>query len=379
MQGSIRKRGNTWYYSFDLGKVDGKRKRKEKGGFRTKSDAQKALRDALNDYENSGSLLVENNLTFSDYLDYWFDQHIKINCKYKTQQYYKGTIENHLKPELGSYKIKSLTPVRLQEFLNSKYLAGFSKSSLSHFSSLISSSLKMAVYPYKFIKDNPMQYVKIPKINNINTNSKNTKTITLDEFKKITNRFPFGSTFHVPLQIAFLTGLRAGEVCALRWTNIDFNNKTLTVDSTLIDKGQGIFELGTPKTNSSYRSISIGGTLLDILKKHREFQEKNKEKYSIYYFDSDFICTKENGHLVTTGSFKYLSRVINNELNIDFSFHYLRHTHATLLLEGGANIKDIQHRLGHSKLSTTMDTYSHVTKQLEYKTVSILENIIAVK
>ncbi|MGL5868962.1 tyrosine-type recombinase/integrase [Clostridium chrysemydis] len=379
MQGSIRKRGNTWYYSFDLGKVDGKRKRKEKGGFRTKSDAQKALRDALNDYENSGSLIVENNLTFSDYLDYWFEQHIKINCKYKTQKYYKGTIENHLKPELGSYKIKSLTPVRLQEFLNSKYLAGFSKSSLSHFSSLISSSLKMAVYPYKFIKDNPMQYVKIPKINNINTNSKNTKTITLDEFKKITNRFPFGSTFYVPLQIAFLTGLRAGEVCALRWTNIDFNNKTLTVDSTLVDMGQGIFELGTPKTNSSYRSISIGDTLLGILKKHREFQEKNKGKYSIYYFDSDFICTKENGHLVTTGSFKYLSRVINNELNIDFSFHYLRHTHATLLLEGGANIKDIQHRLGHSKLSTTMDTYSHVTKQLEYKTVSILENIIAVK
>ena len=79
MQGSIRKRGNTWYYSFDLGKVDGKRKRKEKGGFRTKSDAQKALRDALNDYENSGSLIVENNLTFSDYLDYWFEQHIKIN------------------------------------------------------------------------------------------------------------------------------------------------------------------------------------------------------------------------------------------------------------------------------------------------------------
>ena len=102
MQGSIRKRGNTWSYSFDIGKVNGKRKRKEKGGFKTKKEAQTALREALNDYEYSGSVVNDKNLTFSDYLDYWFDQYVKINCKYKTQEYYKRTIKNHLKPALGN-------------------------------------------------------------------------------------------------------------------------------------------------------------------------------------------------------------------------------------------------------------------------------------
>ncbi|WP_330619220.1 tyrosine-type recombinase/integrase [Vallitalea guaymasensis] len=69
--------------------------------------------------------------------------------------------------------------------------------------------------------------------------------------------------------------------------------------------------------------------------------------------------------LITSDSIKYLSRVVNYEIGINFNFHSLRHTHATMLLEAGANIKDIQDRLGHAKLSTTMDTYSHVTKKMK--------------
>ncbi len=74
-----------------------------------------------------------------------------------------------------------------------------------------------------------------------------------------------------------------------------------------------------------------------------------------------------------------MSKVINYELGINFNFHSLRHTHATMLLEAGANIKDIQERLGHSKLATTMDTYSHVTNKMKKDTVNILENIIIQK
>ena len=88
------------------------------------------------------------------------------------------------------------------------------------------------------------------------------------------------------------------------------------------------------------------------------------------------IITIENGELVTTDSLKYLSRVVNYELKINFSFHSLRYTHATMLLESGANIKDIQERLGHSKLATTMDTYSHVTDRMKHDTVDIFESII---
>lgn len=379
MQGSVRKRGNTWSYSFDLGKVDGKRKRKEKGGFKTKTEAQKALREAINEYERCGSVVQESDLTFSDYLDYWYKEYVLINCKYNTQVYYKRTIENHIKPALGSFKIKNLSPSVLQEFINKKYTSGFSRSSLSNFSGVLSCSLKMAVYPYKFIKENPMQYISIPKNKEITKKDNSLKIISKSDFDRIIDRFPVKSNFYIPLQIAFHTGLRGGEVCALTWDNIDFDNKTLTVSKTLINKGKGIFETGSPKTESSFRTIAIGNTLIEILKNHKIYQDNNKKRYKEYYTDSNFICTKENGELVTTDSLKYLSRVVNYELQIDFNFHSLRHTHATMLLEGGANIKDIQERLGHSKLSTTMDTYSHVTNKIKLDTVNILEKIIADK
>ncbi|GMQ60592.1 hypothetical protein AN1V17_49920 [Vallitalea sediminicola] len=232
------------------------------------------------------------------------------------------------------------------------------------------------MYPYQFIKANPMQYVKVPRIQNNERVKDDLKVITMNDFNTIIKRFSYGSTFHVPIQIGFNTGMRAGEVCALTWDCVDLRNNSIKIEKTLVGKGKGIWELGTPKTKASYRTITIGTTLNNILKKHRKWQLENKLRYGKYYTDSNYVCTKENGQLITTDSIKYLSRVVNYEIGINFNFHSLRHTHATMLLEAGANIKDIQDRLGHAKLSTTMDTYSHVTKKMKKETVEIFENTI---
>lgn len=202
------------------------------------------------------------------------------------------------------------------------------------------------------------------------------KIISLKDFNKILERFPQGSSFYIPLQIAFNTGMRGGEVTALQWDDIDLENKIIHVRHTLISKGKEGFELGTPKTESSYRKINIGDTLTKVLREHKKLQKEMKLKFGEWYINSNFVCTKEMGEHVTTNSLKYLSRVVNYELGIDFNFHSLRHTHATMLLENGANIKDIQHRLGHAKISTTMDTYSHVTNNMRNQTVNIFESIV---
>lgn len=376
MKGSVRKKGNRWYYSFYTGTVDGKRKRIERSGGDTKKEAETALRNALNEFENCGSVLNESNISVSDYFDYWHKEYALINCKYNTQVNYKRIIEKHIKPNLGVYKLKTLTPAILQEFLNKKYRNGFAKNTLSNFYGVLSGALKMAVYPYKLIKENPMTYVTMPKYNNINNDKDDLKILSLENFKEIINRFPEGSNFYIPLQIAFNTGMRAAEVCGLTWDCIDLKNNTITIKKIIIYKNkEWIF--GTPKTKSSYRTILIGNTLVNILKHHKKYQIKNKLKYGKHYTLSNFVCTKENGELVTTNSLKYLSRVVNYELQIPFNFHSLRHTHATMLLESGANIKDIQKRLGHSKLATTMDTYSHVTKNLSKDSVAKFESIIS--
>lgn len=376
MKGGVRKKGKRWYYYFDAGVVDGKRKKVERAGGDTKKEAEKALREALGEFEDCGSALNESNISVADYLDYWHEQYVLVNCKYNTQQGYRRIIDNHIKPILGIYKLKSLTPTVLQEFLNKKSLNGLKKNTISNFYGVLSGSLRMAVYPYKLIKENPMQYVTMPKYPENRNPNTNLKIITLEDFKKIINRFSEGSSFYIPLQIAFNTGMRASEVCGLTWDCVDFNKKTIKVEKIII-KREREWVFGTPKTKSSNRTILMGNTLLNILKHHKKRQIKNKLKYGKYYTENNFVCTKENGELVSTDSLKYLSRVVNYDLGIPFNFHSLRHTHATMLLEAGANMKDIQFRLGHSKLATTMDTYSHVTDNLKKDTVDILESVIA--
>lgn len=375
MQGGVRKRGNQWYYYFEAGKINGKRNKIEKKGGKTKKEALDALRKALNEYEKAGSVIDESEMSVADYFDYWYKEYVLINCKYNTQQNYMMVIEKHIKPNLGIYKIKTLTPATLQEFLNKKYRDGLSKNTLKGFFGILSGALKRAVYPYQFTKDNPMQYVTMPKYNHKKTDKDDLKVISIKNYYKIIERFPVGSTFYIPLQIAFHTGMRASEVCGLTWDCIDLKEKVVIVDKIIIKQGRE-WVFGTPKTVSSNRKIMIGNTLLDILKKHRKSQLENKLKYGKYYTDSNFVCTKENGEHVTTNTLKYLSRVVNYEIMISFNFHSLRHTHATMLLENGANFKDIQMRLGHSRLSTTMDTYSHITEKMRKDSVDIFEKAI---
>jgi hypothetical protein len=155
IQCGTRKRGSTWSYYFNLGMVDGKRKRRENRDFKTNKEAQEALRIALNEYEICGSVVDESNITTADYLDYWYKEYVLINCKYNTQEYYRRIIKNHIKPYLDVYKLKSLTPAILQEFISQKDLSELSKSSIDNFHRVLSGAFKSAVYPYHFIKENP--------------------------------------------------------------------------------------------------------------------------------------------------------------------------------------------------------------------------------
>lgn len=376
MKGGVRKRGEKWYYYFDLGTVDGKRKKIEKVGGNTKKEAEKALRNALNEFDNCGSVFNESSISVSDYLNFWYKEYVMLNCKYNTQQYYKKIIENHINPDLGIYKLKTLTPTVLQKFINGKYRNGFSKNSIGGFFNVLNNSLKSAVYPYKYIKENPMQYVKMPKMEQQKNSKENLKVISLKDYNKILERFDISSNFYIPLQIGFYTGMRVGEVTALQWDDINLDDKTITVKHTLINKGKGKFELSTPKTASSQRTIHIGDKLVKILKERKRFNKEMKLKLGEWYIDSNWVCSKDNGEHITTNSIKYLSRVINYELGIDFNFHSLRHTHATMLLENGANIKDIQSRLGHNRISTTMDVYSHSTDKMKNETVDIFDSIV---
>lgn len=372
MKGSTRKKGDTWYYRFDLGIVDGKRKQKEKGGFKTQKAAEKAMREAMAEWENRGKIIENSSQSYTDYLNYWIENYVEINLKHNSIIDYKQMIRSRINPIIGNYKLKQLTPGVLQKFLNDLKKT-YTKNYVFNIYGVLSGSLKYAVHPLQLLKENPMQYVHMPKYDSHMPTKDDLKIISKDDYFKILERYPFGSTFYIPCIIAWNTGLRVGEVCALTWDNIDFNDSTLTVNGTLINKN-GTWVKDSPKTASSNRTIAIGDTLVKELKRWKAKQAENKLSLGNLYKKSNYICTREDGELITTDTTKVLSRVVNKSLGIRFNFHSFRHTHATMLIESGAPMKAIQERLGHSKMSTTADTYSHVTKSMEINTVNLFES-----
>lgn len=422
MQGGVRKRGTTWSYYFDLGKIDGKRKKKEKGGFRTKKEAEQALTAAMNEYNNAGTVFEASDITVSDYLDQWYDLHCKLNLKYNTQVGYLQIIENHLKPKFGLYKLKAINSTILQEYANSLKLNGYSKSHIVGILTVFQSALDYAIEPLHYISQNPMKSVKFPKVER---KPRERIILTLDEWQLIIDRFR-DTRYYIPLMIGFYTGLRISEAFALTWDDIDFEKRTLSVNKQIVKRNFGAdvrkvvekkgkkelrssWYFTTPKTPASVRTVPFGETLYQALKHEKAEQLKNELKYGEYYtihvmkkevdekgndmirvvpiqkcIDSQLqrvrlICVAENGQYTSTDSFKFCSRVIHQELQLAFDYHSLRHTHATLLIESGANVKNVQVRLGHTNIQTTLQTYVHDTEKMAEQSVDLFEKITQAK
>lgn len=422
MQGGVRKRGTTWSYYFDLGKIDGKRKKKEKGGFRTKKEAEQALASAMNEYNNAGTVFEASNITVSDYLDQWYDLHCKLNLKYNTQVGYLQIIENHLKPKFGIYKLKAINSTILQEYANSLKLNGYSKSHIVGILTVFQSALDYAIEPLHYISQNPMKSVKFPKVER---KPRERIILTLDEWQLIIDRFR-DTRYYMPLMIGFYTGLRISEAFALTWDDIDFEKRTLSVNKQIVKRNFGAdvrkvvekkgkkelrssWYFTTPKTPASVRTVPFGETLYQALKHEKAEQLKNELQYGEYYtihvmkkevdekgndmirvvpvqkcIDSQLqrvrlICVTENGQYTSTDSFKFCSRVIHRELQLAFDYHSLRHTHATMLIEAGANVKNVQVRLGHTNIQTTLQTYVHDTEKMAERSVDLFEKITQVK
>lgn len=409
MNGGVRKRGKTWSYYFDMGTVDGKRKKKEKGGFRTKKEAETALAAAINEYNNCGQVFTPSEITVSDYLDQWYNDYCMQNCKPNTLMSYEKGIRLHIKPHLGKYRLKSLTAATIQKWLNTLKDEGRAKSSITYYRDILTAALTYAVHPLHYIQINPCSQVKLPKMEQ--PKEKNRFVIPTEDFNRIVEHFNPSTHFYVPLMIAYYTGMRINEVYGLSWNDIDLDKRTIQINKTMVrqkktSEDSSPWYFHSPKSSTSIRTIKIGDTLYKILKDAKQQKQKNRIKYGgnyteiyseqvqqragvavnhlVYHKRSvscslpllDLVCINEDGAYSGADTFRsHYERVINNEMGIPFNFHSLRHTHATMLIENGASVKSVSERLGHSNISITLQTYTHNTDQQENETVNIFEHL----
>lgn len=415
----VQKRGKVYQYQFAIASIDGKRKYKNKSGFRTKSEAIEAGVKAYNEYINVGHCIEPSKMSYSDYLDYWMKEHCEINLKYHTIQAYQNIIKNHIKPKLGFYMLSQLTTSVIQEFINNIYLEkGFSKNFLKNILKVLKGSLGYATDVVGFIKVNPSLKVRLPKYDI--PDSDPVYILSNEEVEKILERFSNNPCVYYAFLTAYYTGLRVSEVFGLTWDDIDFVKRTITVNKNILKKNQAggtkkrlisgnsttVWYFGTCKTKGSYRTIEIGDTLLKALKKYKEEQIQNRKDYGDTYMkhykkivnnpynnkpeikiinayaelevpleEVKLVFLKKNGVFEGTDSCKYPFKVIHYELGIPCRFHDFRDTHATRLIEAGADIKAVSKRLGHSNTRTTYEIYVKVTTKMESDTVEKFESI----
>lgn len=396
-----RKKPN-WEWRFEI-RINGERKNFSKSGFVKKEDAEAAGTLALAEY-NGGGYVKPKEIVVGDFLDIWIEEYVKLNLRHKTQLCYIGIVNNHLKPAFGHYQLSALQAGKIQTFANDLKKKGYSKRHTTNIISTLSTALNYAIEPLQFIKTNPCQFVTLPRFEK---KEKQRNVIEQDNFEIIISRFPEGNKWHLPLMIGYHTGLRISEVFALTWNDIDFNNGTINVTKQTIrykpDKDvKTKWCFGETKTPSAIRSFKIGFTLLELLKRENIRQKANRALYGRYFVkyglsefkdkngeilfelvpglgDINLICVDHDGSMITTDSFKYCSRVIHHELKLEFDFHSLRHTHATILAENGVNPKALQNRMGHEKIETTFKTYIHKTNIMEDESIELFERAIAHK
>lgn len=427
-KGSVRKKGKKWYYRFYVEDASGNLVQKEFAGTESKSETEKMLRKAMEDYDAKKFLAKADNLTLGQMLDVWAEEDLK------TGSLSNGTVGNYLQAvnrikqhPIGNRKLKTVTSEHLQKFMDLLAFGGeegnfkskgYTIDYIRSFHAVLQQSFRFAVFPKQYITFNPMQYVVMRRkaeedVDLFSDNDEDAEVInpitpeqyqTLMEYLEERNKPAV-----LPVQIAYYTGLRLGEVCG-SWSDINFEEQYLTVRRSVRYNGaRHKTEIG-PTKRKKVRIVDFCDTLADILKKakkeqrkqvfsygelyqrnyYREVKEKNRIYYELYHLDGtedipldyneiDLVCIRPDGAYEAPATVETALRTARkrlSELDDNFHFHTLRHTYTTNLLSNGAAPKDVQELLGHSDVSTTMNVYAHANREGKRNSARLLDKVV---
>jgi len=375
--GSLTTR-NGKYHAVLCFNTDGKQSQKWiSTGLDVKGNKKKAelfLKEKIEEYSNAQTV-QDTKILFSDFLLDWLEMH-KVRIEAVTYAGYKRLLLQ-MQPYFKQRRIclLDLTTKHIQDYCTYKLKSIGPNSVLKHLT-LIKTALKYA-QKIKMLKENPADWVERPKKQKFIGDYYNK-----DEISALLGVIK-NSPIETPLMFAIYFGLRRSEIVGIRWSSIDWINRTLTISHKIVPvNDNGIYRLDASdrlKTKSSYRTMPLDDTFIAYLEGLKAQQEANKalcgNSYS-YEYDG-YICVNDIGQLISpnyiTMAFRKL--LIKNSMR-HIRLHDLRHSCATLLLSLGYNMKDIQVWLGHGDIGTTMNIYAHVESSAKVAMISGIANAI---
>ena len=379
----IKKDGSKVYRAsvyLGVDQVTGKKVKTKVTGRTHKEVKQKANQEKI-DFQKSGFTRQKASTikNYQELVNLWWESY-KNTVKLNTQINARNLLDNHVLPIFGAYKLDKLTTPLIQSIINKladKANRG-EKGAFLHYDMIHALNKRILQYgvTMQAIPSNPARDVVLPR-NTQKAKRQKVKHFDNEELKKFLGyidsldlnryRYYYENTLY---KFLLATGCRINEALALSWSDIDLENAVIHITKTL----NYDLKINSPKSKASYRDIDVDTATIDMLKQYKLRQTKEAwkigQRESVVF--SDFIHEYPNNRTLQTRLKTHFKRA--GVPNI--GFHGFRHTHASLLLNSGIPYKELQHRLGHSTLSMTMDIYSHLSKENAKKAVSFYETAL---
>jgi integrase len=368
-EGSIARRKDGLYMArYTVQTATGSRRKTLYG--KTRGEVSEKLTKAMAD-RDGGLVFDADNLKVGEYLDRWLVDSVLDTVRPTTYERYEQIVRIHVRPALGSVKLKNLTPVHVRGLYREKLEAGLSARTVQYIHVTLHKALKQAVQD-GLIPRNATEAVKAPQVRREEMHPLSAEQV------KVLLEVARGDRLEALYVLAIHTGLRQGELLGLKWEDVDLESGTLRVRRTLATAKGGPV-LTAPKTKGSRRSVKLTEGAVDALRGHLKRQLQEIDKAGSLWRENGLMFASESGEpldrrYLTSCRFKALLK--RAELR-EIRFHDLRHTCATLLLSRNVNPKIVSEMLGHASIAITLDTYSHVLPNMRDQAAAAMEDALS--
>ena len=365
----VRKRGNNYnVYIEYIDEKTIKKKQKSQGSFKKKKDAEKLLIEIKNAINNN-SLKAPTSKTFVDRCYDYYNDPVK-DFSPTTLKRSNGVIGNYVTKFFRDTLLSDINVYMYQKYINYLYSTNLKVSTIKEILNKTNAVLHEC-YRLKEIRENIPDFIILPK----RTESSSLNIYTVEESKNILWQSEYFPIVEIPLNLFLLAGLRFGEMAGLLWEDIDFEKNTLMIRNNLVYVN-GKYYLRKTKTDGSTRDITVPEHLMHLLKKEKIRQNKLKIQ-GLINNEHDVVCLNSKYKYWNNTSFTTAYKTFLNKINMRYvKLHSLRHSHATMLIASGTDMKTVSARLGHTDIKITLNIYSHILKEMDNTASNNIEKLL---
>ena len=368
-QGSVRQRGTTWTVVFDEPRADGRRRQRSKGGFRTRKDAERYLREQLVSLD-AGTYMAPHKLTVAIYLaEHWLPAMQARGLRPSTLARYESHVRCAITPALGGLRLQALMPTHLNKLYSDLRAMGRAPKTIRNIHGVLSKALADAER-LGLVGRNAARLADVPAV------ARPKLQVWSPEQTRAFLAAVADDRLFAAWLLAATTGMRRGELLGLRWPDVDLDVGGVRIAQARVRAGNQVVA-GEPKTARGRRTIALDPATVAALRQHRERQAHERLLAGPGSADSGLVFTMPDGAPIHPNRFSLRFQTRVRAANLPaIRLHDMRHSYATDGLAAGVSPKVMSERLGHATVAFTLDTYTSALPAMDKSAADVVASLI---